>query len=143
MNHIPRFEAYAAAFEETLKDDDWTRLEQYFTPDAVYLPGDGTKAAGRAGVLETLRNGVNGLDRRFDVRVGDLSAVEQTDDVVSIAWKMTLSKQGLPDLTLSGREHATFSGDAISRLEDVLDPGAGDVVARYMAEHGARLSSSP
>jgi hypothetical protein len=31
-----RFEAYAADFELTFVDDDWSRLEQYFTDDAVY-----------------------------------------------------------------------------------------------------------
>jgi hypothetical protein len=140
MNLMPRFEAYAAAFEATLVDDDWTRLQQYFTADAVYLPGDGSEAVGRDRVLETLRNGVNGLDRRFDTRVGELSSAEQSNDVVTIQWKMTLSKQGLPDLTISGREHATFTGDTISRLEDVLDPGTGEAVAGYMAKHGARLN---
>ena len=30
MSNLPTFGAYAAAFEESLQDGDWTRLEQYF-----------------------------------------------------------------------------------------------------------------
>ena len=37
MDNPTCFMQYAAAFEETFKDDDWSRLHQYFTPDAVYL----------------------------------------------------------------------------------------------------------
>jgi hypothetical protein len=96
---------------------------------------------GHDNVLARLRDGVNGLDRRFDARAGDRTSTQRSDNVVTITWKMTLSKRGLPDLTLSGREHATFSGDAICRLEDMLDPGAGEVMDRYMAEYGARLNS--
>lgn len=33
---LQRFVEYAQAFEKTYVDDDWTRLEPYFAPDAVY-----------------------------------------------------------------------------------------------------------
>ena len=33
---IQIFGAYAAAFEETYKDDEWKRLEPFFAEDAVY-----------------------------------------------------------------------------------------------------------
>src|SRR5690349_21367083 len=36
MENLPRFMAYAADFEKTLVDDDWSRLRQYFADDAVY-----------------------------------------------------------------------------------------------------------
>ena len=38
--------AYAQAFEETYEDGDWSRLDQYFIADAVYLPGDGKEIRG-------------------------------------------------------------------------------------------------
>lgn len=31
-----RFIAYALDFEQTYDDDDWSRLEHHFAPDAVY-----------------------------------------------------------------------------------------------------------
>tara|TARA_B110001469_G_C9502074_1_gene250652 strand:+ start:373 stop:531 length:159 start_codon:yes stop_codon:yes gene_type:complete len=47
MTNLERFQAYADAFEETYSDDNWQRLEEFFTADAVYAPGDGTEAVGR------------------------------------------------------------------------------------------------
>ena len=46
MNDNARcFMEYAAAFEETYKDDDWSRLGRYFTDDAVYEVRSETFAA--------------------------------------------------------------------------------------------------
>jgi hypothetical protein len=60
------FRAYAADFERTFRDDDWSRLEQYFTTDAVYsTPTNGLRAEGRPAVLATLRAAISGFDRRF------------------------------------------------------------------------------
>ncbi len=36
MSIADRYQSYAEAFEETYKDDDWTRIEPFFTEDAVY-----------------------------------------------------------------------------------------------------------
>ncbi len=57
MSTADRYRAYAEAFELSLADDDWTRLEQYFTEDAVYRP-DGTPdsdVTGRDAVLARLK----------------------------------------------------------------------------------------
>ena len=125
MSNIERFQAYADAFELTYEDDNWQRLEEYFTADAVYAPGDGTEAVGRDQVLEQLRNNVNGLDRRFD----------------SLTWQLTLSKAGAPDLTATGVEHASFANGAIRRLEDVFDVGTGERLGEWMSAHGDLLNS--
>jgi hypothetical protein len=37
MGPAKRFLEYAAAFEQTFVDDDWTQLEPYFTADAIYV----------------------------------------------------------------------------------------------------------
>ena len=141
MSHIDRFAEYAAAFEETFSDDNWQRLEQYFTADATYLPGDGTEAVGRDNVLQTIRNSVNSLDRSFDSRTfNEGPAPTEAGDIVTFVWNLTFAKEGLPDLTISGREHATFAGDAIQRLEDVFDEGATEIMADWMREHGASLA---
>ena len=36
MSIVERFVAYAADFEKTLADDDWSRLSQHFSENAVY-----------------------------------------------------------------------------------------------------------
>jgi hypothetical protein len=142
MTNLERFQAYADAFEATYADDDWQRLEEYFTTDAVYAPGDGTEAVGRDQVLARLRDGINGLDRRFDSRVLQASPPSSEGDTVSLSWQLTLSKSGAPDLTASGVEHATYTDGAISRLEDILDEGVAEVVGGWMAAHGARLDQA-
>ena len=142
MSYTDRFLEYAAAFEETFADDNWERLEQFFTEDAVYLPGDGTEAVGRDNVLAALRRSVDSLDRRFDSRsMGDIPPPSESGNVVTLIWSLILSKEGQPDLTLSGREYATFSGDAIQRLEDVFDEGVVETMGNWMREHGASLGS--
>ena len=141
MSHLERFQAYADAFEETYVDDDWKRLEEYFTPDAVYAPGDGTEALGRDQVIARLRDGVNGLDRRFDSRALSASPPSLDGDTVSLAWQLTLSKQGVPDFTATGIEHVTFTDGAISRMEDVFDEGVAEALGAWMAAHGESLGA--
>ncbi len=139
MSNVEQFQAYAAAFEETYADDDWQRLEQYFTDDAVYAPGDGTEASGREQVLARLRDGVNGLDRRFDSRTLIASPPRTEGDKVSLSWELTLSRSGAPDLTARGVEHASYRNGAICRLEDVFDQGTVEGLGEWMAAHGDKL----
>ena len=141
MSNIERFQAYADAFELTYEDDNWQRLEEYFTADAVYAPGDGTEAVGRDQVLEQLRNNGNGLDRRFDSRTLQAAPPSSDGDTVSLTWQLTLSKAGAPDLTATGVEHASFANGAIRRLEDVFDVGTGERLGEWMSAHGDLLNS--
>ena len=140
MSNLERFQAYADAFEESYADDNWQRLEEYFTADAVYAPGDGTEAVGRDQVLTRLRDGVNGLDRRFDSRALTATPPSSEGEKVSLSWQLTLSKAGAPDLTATGVEHATYVDGAISRLEDVFDEGVAEGVGEWMAAHGDLLN---
>ena len=65
------FADYAAAFEETFADDDWSRLEQYFAEDARYEISGGpfaTTIDGRDAILKGLKKSLDGFDRKFDNR---------------------------------------------------------------------------
>ncbi len=136
MSNLERFTEYAEAFEETLLDDDWARLEQYFSPDAVYLPGDGNEAAGRESVLQTLRDSVNSLDRRFDSReFVEQPSLSEAGDTVTLAFEVKYAKLGLPDLTIFGTETATFDGGTIERMEDFLDENAAAVMSDWLEKH--------
>lgn len=139
MNDLEKFQAYAAAFEETYKDDNWQRLEPYFTADAIYAPGDGSEAVGRDQVLAQLREGVDGLDRLFDSRVLGTTPPSVEGDTVSLSWQLTLSKADVPDLTVTGIEHATYTDGAISHLEDVFDEGTAKSLGGWMAAHEGSL----
>ena len=55
MGILERYQAYADAFEQSYEDDDWSRIEQYFTEDAVY-EGE-PDARGRDAVLAKLKGG--------------------------------------------------------------------------------------
>ncbi len=133
MSNLERFTEYAEAFEATLLDDEWTRLEQYFSPDAVYLPGDGTEAAGRESVLQT---SVNSLDRKFDSReFVEEPKLSEAGDTITLIFAVKYAKQGLPDLMVAGTETATFANGTIERMEDFYDENAAAVMASWLEKH--------
>ena len=141
MNILDRFKAYADAFEESYADDDWSRIEQYFTENAVY-EGDPNDAEEREAVLAKLKGSVDSLDRTMDSRTADFSAPTQDGDVVRFNWKMTFTKAGAPDLIISAVEFATFEGDQIARLRDSFDPDATKRIEEWMAANAGLLQGS-
>ncbi|MBI3300796.1 MAG: nuclear transport factor 2 family protein [Deltaproteobacteria bacterium] len=144
MGMIDRYLAYAAAFEEAYASDDWSKLEPFFTEDAVYefiAPAPfGGKYEGRAAVLTQFKNSVNGLDRRFDSRaVEALEGPLEKDGGVWMRWAATYTLAGAPDCRMEGEERAMFSGDRIRRLEDRFTDAEAGRVGAYFAQHGAKL----
>ena len=135
-----RYQAYADAFEESFVDDDWSRIEQYFTEDAVY-EADPEDARGREAVLAKLKGGVDAFDRKMDKRSPDFQPPTVDGNTLTMKWTVTYEKAGAPDLAISGVETAVFEGDRIARLRDVFDPEAQKAMGEWMAEHGAKLQS--
>jgi hypothetical protein len=140
MGPAERFLEYASAFEQTYVDDDWTRLEPYFTEDAIYaVTGEaplGGRWKGRKQLLEHLRESVDELDRRFDERhVEPLGEPTVGENSFEIGWRGTYKKAGCPDLVFGGRERATFEGDRIRLLEDLMEEGADRTIQAYVAQH--------
>jgi len=134
------FAAYAAAFEEAYEDDDWTRLEAFFTPDASYAVSGGPPLGGRwvgsSEVIAQLRSAVNELDRRFDERrVEAIGQPEISDTVFEMGWRATYEKDGCPDLVIGGREIATFEGQRIATLADEMDEGVDESIQAYLARY--------
>ncbi len=147
MSILERFQAYADAFEESYKDDDWSRIAQYFTEDAVYAgepdadPDDpAATAKGREAVLTKLKNSVDGFDRRMDSRTLELHSPTLVGDILTTSFRVSLRKTGTPDLVFSGKEAATFEGDRIALLKDTLDPDSEQVLNKWLAENGAALA---
>jgi hypothetical protein len=139
MNIVDRFLAYADAFEESLVDDDWSRVEAYFTEDAVY-EGE-PSAVGRAAVMAKFKDSVAGFDRRMDSRTPLFQPPTADGNALTMRWSVTYAKAGLPDLVISGVQNVVFSGDRIARLSDKLDPGRKEALDRWMAEHGEGLKA--
>ena len=137
MGILERYQAYAAAFEESYEDDDWSRIAQYFTEGAVY---EGEPAGhGRDEVLAKLKNGVDSFDRRMDSRTPDFQTPTVDGNTLTMKWKVTYTKAGRPDLVISGVETAIFEGDQIALLRDEFDPEAQKAMEQWMAAHGAAL----
>ncbi len=137
MSIQDRYQAYADAFEESYVDDDWSRIEQYFTENAVYV-GD-PDARGREAVLAKLKGGVDDFDRKMDKRTPDFQTPSVEGNTLTMKWTVTYQKAGAPDLVLSGVETAVFEGDRIALLRDDFDPDAQKAMGEWMAEHGAKL----
>lgn len=138
MNIVDRYLEYAQAFEESYEDDDWSRLEAYFTENAVYL-GEPESANGRAGVLTKLKGGVDSFDRKMDSRTPDFQTPVADGNTIHMDWTVSYSKVGCPDLVISGHETAVFEGDRIASLRDDFDPQAETAMGEWMASHGAKL----
>ena len=136
-NILERYLAYAEDFEKSYRDDDWSRIGQHFTPDAVY---EGEPAAnGRDAVLAKLKNGVDNFDRRMDSRTPDFAQPTVAGNRLTMNWKVTYTKAGLPDLVISGKEIADYDGDRIARLRDEFDPAAQAAMGEWMTQHGKAL----
>lgn len=144
MPLIPRFAAYAAAFEKSYASDDWSEVEPFFTEDAVYETGLGPPfggtVAGRAAILAYFRDVLDRFDRRFASReLALLAGPQETGDSVWIRGSATYRAADVPDFTLELEETATFAGDRIRRLEDRYTPAMQQAIADHLKAYGGKL----
>ncbi len=141
MNIEDRYQAYAADFELSYADDDWSRLAGYFTEDASYDGGDGTEAAiGREAVLQKFQDSVNALDRTMGQRDLQLHSISIAGDTVVAPWTVRYANTGLPTLEISGTEFARFEGGAIAELRDEISAESLAAFAAWMEAHGGSRS---
>jgi hypothetical protein len=140
MSIQDRFLEYAAAFEVSYEDDDWSRLAQYFTAQASYDSGDGNMASGRDALLQKLKGAVDGLDRAMDSRVVSFEPPTVEADTVIVDWTARYTKAGLPDVEIVGREYARFEGECIAQLWDELEPDSVAALTAWLGEHGSVLA---
>ncbi len=144
MSLTQRFGAYAAAFEKAYTTDDWTPIEPFFAPDAVYevdlgLPLGG-RFEGRDAILAYFVRALDGFDRRFASReIELLEGPRESADSVWIRGRAIYRAEGVPELAFDLEETATFANGVIVRLEDRYDAANRAVIEDYVAEHGAQL----
>ena len=144
MSAIPRFAAYAAAFERAFESDDWSEVEPYLDDAVVYEVGleflHAGPCEGRAAVLAYFKDVLDGFDRCFESR--ELTLLEgpvEEGDAVWIRGTATYRSEGLPDLVLELKETIHFEGDRIRRLEDEYTPQMKATVLEYVDAHGGAL----
>jgi hypothetical protein len=146
MTPEQRFFAYAIAFEETYKDDDWSRLAPFFAEDATYEVRNAPFAClvrGRDAILRALRKSIDGFDRRCHSRRVEVTDPPRTaGDTVSVGWAGTYEWPDAPPLRFEGRSSATLSGDRIVHLVDEYPDGEGDRMASWLRAHAPALDVS-
>ena len=138
MDIVERYKAYADAFEETFVDDDWSRLEPFFTENASYSPGRQT-ATGRDAAFALLKEGIDGFDRKMGGREIEFLSMTAQGNEVHAPWRATFTRDDLPPISFSALEIARFEGDRIAELRDEWEPVGLQVLQDWMAEHGAKL----
>jgi len=133
---------YAEDFEKTFIDDDWTRLERYFSEDAIYEVG-GEAFEGRKSVFGKIKQDFDTLDRRMGSRSVELGQREHDGSKLAVSYCGTFTRPGCRDLTMSGWEIVTFEDDRIVRLVEDLDPASRRERSSWMAENGRKLYDEP
>lgn len=148
MEPLERFIAYATAFEETVRSDDWTGLEAFFTDDALYeVTGSPIFAArhqGREAVFAGLKASLDAIDRRFETRELEmLKGPELRDGAVRFKWRAAYRSPGVPELVFEGLETVVFEGDRIRHLVDEIPLEMGGITEHWLNHYETLLPRSP
>jgi len=141
-----RYAAYVAAFELAFHDDDWTRIESFFTRDIVIRIHTEPFAGGCEGidrVADYFRGVLDNFDRRFDERaITSAPEIEQAGNRVRARWRTSYRRSGAPDLEMSGVEVATFRGQHIARLDSRFDDGVAERMIDWLTRYSELLRPS-
>jgi hypothetical protein len=144
MGILERFMAYAQDFERTYRDDDWSRLAQYFTPDATYEVKDTPFACllrGPDAIFRGIKKSLDGFDRKFTTRTVGVTAPPLVEgDTVTIGWTGTYERPGAPPLTVRGCTVARYAGDLITQLSDSYADDNAAATTAWMRAHGADVN---
>ena len=145
MDILQRFQTYAAAFEETYVDDDWSRLERFFTEDASYevqgMPAFPIHAQGRDAVFAALKGAVDGFDRKCASRTLEVLAPPSVDGrKLTVYWAAVYTLDGAEDLRIVGYEDAYFDEDGrITRLVDRYLPEDNEGLKAWLQANQSRF----
>jgi hypothetical protein len=140
MGIVERFNEYAATLERAYQDDDWSLLAPYFAEDATYRSyyGADLEVTGRDAVVKQFNSDAESFDRKFDSRrVEYFDGPREERGGVFTMWKVTYSKEGAPDLVLTGTETAVYDGDEITLLEGHYLPETFGEFSSWLTQHGS------
>lgn len=148
MESMRLFAAYFEAFEATYLDDDWSRLEGLFAPDAVYrVEGCGPfdcELRGRDAVFAGIRRFLDGFDRRCTRRLEALEPPVCTEDSVSFLGAAVYTRGESPPFRIELRETIEFRDGLIVRIADTYDgswkDGLPAEAEEWMRRYGSGLT---
>jgi len=144
------FMDYAAAFEETYVDDDWSRLAPFFSKDATYEVRGGPlacKLEGPEAIFAGMKKSIDTLDRRCSERKIDLLEAPQvtTTDAgqeLSVGWHIDYQYGDAPRAGFDGRSVATVANGVIVALRDEYTEEEMANFGAWMQEHGEGLGGA-
>jgi hypothetical protein len=143
---IESFAAYFRAFEATYRDDEWSRLERLFTPDAVYhVVGSelfDCSLRGRDAILAGLRKFVDGFDRKCERRLEAIEAPVAGASGVRFRGTAWYRRGASPEFGIELEEQIEFVDGQIVRMIDIYAPGLAARAAGWMERWGADLELS-
>jgi SnoaL-like domain len=144
MSHLPRFLAYAAAFEQTFADDDWHRLEPFFTDDAVYIVtglGQPTELHGRDAILRGIKKSLDGFDRKMARReIIPTAPPSEAGDTVTLRGLVRYQRAASPVAELHAVIVARFDRDRIAYMHDTFTLDA--TATAWLGAHAHDLDGS-
>ena len=124
MSILDRFKAYADAFEESFEDDDWSRIEPFFTEDAVYIEpfsGSTDAAVGIDQIRDRFRAGWKTPLPDMELVV---HAIDVRGDGATSSWECR--SPALPG-PVRGTDHYVFRLGQIAELRVTIDGRDDDV----------------
>jgi hypothetical protein len=144
MSKVKRFLTYAKAFEQTYIDDDWSRLEQFFTEDATYrvsgLPTQ-YELHGRDNILRGMRKSLDGFDRKMAHReIVSTAPATEVDGRVTFEGFVRYQRADSPPVELRATLVAEFDGERICNLHDTFMIDAAGL--QWLARHARDLDGS-
>ncbi len=142
---LQQFMAYAGDFERTFADDDWSRLQPYFAPDAVYeVAGSfGCRLTGPTAIFAGIKKSLDGFDRKFAKRdIEVTSGPEILADEMRMGWTVVYTTEGLPPFVLRGRSIVRYADGRIVHLADSFDPGVEGDLSAWQRTTGVALDPS-
>lgn len=146
MDVLASFMAYAADFERTYADDEWSRLVKHFAPDAVYEvagEGIGCRLVGPEAILAGMRKSVDNFDRKFESRqLEPAGAPEVEGDSLRVDWRVLYDRAGWPQFVLRGRTEARVGAAGITLLRDSYAPEVAVELAEWSRRTGAKVNPS-
>lgn len=147
MNTLETFLAYADDFEKTLRDDDWSRVERWFSDDAVYRVESelmGCELSGPAAIAAGMKKSLDGFDRRFDGRKIDIDEGPHVEgDELRVVWRVTYHLGDHPPYVLKGRSLARVEDGRVALLVDSYDDEElGAELQAWISKAGVELDPS-
>lgn len=143
MPRTARFADYVIDFERSYEDDDWSRIERYFAPDAVYEVRNSSfdcRLEGPRSIIEGFKCSLDGFDRQLRRSLRIQEGPHERDNLVTFVWVGRYTRPGAPPLVISARQSARYRDGLIIELCDEYLPDSGDRIAKWLDQHGEGLN---